>query len=50
MLREADTNGDGQISKEEFYDLLRDNNTPDSLSFYDDRLGKAAEMAGAKTK
>ncbi|KAJ9512400.1 hypothetical protein QJQ45_012987 [Haematococcus lacustris] len=38
MLREADTNGDGKISREEFNDLLRDNHAPDSLSFYDDRL------------
>lgn len=37
MLREADTNGDGRISREEFYSLLRDNHAPDSLSFYDDR-------------
>eukprot|EP00197_Chlamydomonas_leiostraca_P016234 CAMPEP_0202862620 /NCGR_PEP_ID=MMETSP1391-20130828/3593_1 /ASSEMBLY_ACC=CAM_ASM_000867 /TAXON_ID=1034604 /ORGANISM="Chlamydomonas leiostraca, Strain SAG 11-49" /LENGTH=572 /DNA_ID=CAMNT_0049542175 /DNA_START=227 /DNA_END=1946 /DNA_ORIENTATION=- len=39
MLREADTNGDGQISREEFYDLLKESHAPDSLSFYDDRLG-----------
>ncbi|KAG2424379.1 hypothetical protein HXX76_014588 [Chlamydomonas incerta] len=38
MLREADTNGDGKISREEFFDLLRDGHAPDSLSFYDDRL------------
>lgn len=38
MLREADTNGDGRISKEEFNDLLKNNHAPDSLSFYDDRL------------
>lgn len=37
MLREADANGDGRISREEFYSLLRDSNVPDSLSFYDDR-------------
>ncbi|WIA22429.1 hypothetical protein OEZ86_008805 [Tetradesmus obliquus] len=38
MLREADENGDGRISKQEFYNLLRDNVAPDSLSMYDDRL------------
>ena len=39
MLREADTNGDGQISREEFYDLLKDNHAQDTLSLYDDRWG-----------
>jgi calcium-dependent protein kinase len=38
MLREADENGDGRISKQEFSNLLRDNVAPDSLSMYDDRL------------
>eukprot|EP00877_Chromochloris_zofingiensis_P003189 jgi/Chrzof1/12871/Cz07g10120.t1 len=38
MLREADENGDGKISKEEFSNLLRYNIAPDSLSMYDDRL------------
>ncbi|MEW5318664.1 MAG: hypothetical protein WDW38_009869 [Sanguina aurantia] len=37
MLREADTNGDGKISREEFYALLKNSQAPDSLSFYDDR-------------
>jgi hypothetical protein len=37
MLREADTNGDGHISKEEFFSLLADQHAPDSLSFYDSR-------------
>lgn len=46
MLREADTNGDGQISKEEFYDLLRDGHAPDSLSFYDDRLAVHSTWKG----
>lgn len=40
MLREADENGDGKISREEFYNLLRDNLAPDSLSMYDDRLAR----------
>ncbi len=38
MLREADTNGDGKISREEFFYLLKESHAPDSLSFYDDRL------------
>jgi len=38
MLREADENGDGRISRQEFYNLLRDNLAPDSLSMYDSRL------------
>ncbi|KXZ54832.1 hypothetical protein GPECTOR_4g903 [Gonium pectorale] len=38
MLREADANGDGKISREEFFDLLKESHAPDSLSFYDDRL------------
>jgi len=28
MLREADENGDGRISRQEFYNLLRDNVAP----------------------
>ncbi|KAG2490878.1 hypothetical protein HYH03_010796 [Edaphochlamys debaryana] len=39
MLREADINGDGKISREEFFELLKESHAPDSLSFYDDRLG-----------
>ncbi len=38
MLREADTNGDGRVSREEFYNLLQEHQAPDSLSFYDTRL------------
>jgi calcium-dependent protein kinase len=38
MLREADANGDGKISRAEFSGLLRENVTPDSLSLYDNRL------------
>jgi hypothetical protein len=38
MLREADANGDGQISRAEFAGLLRENVSPDSLSLYDNRL------------
>lgn len=38
MLREADANGDGKISRAEFGGLLRENMSPDSLSLYDNRL------------
>lgn len=38
MLREADTNNDGKISKEEFLDLLEEATLPDSLSQYDSRI------------
>lgn len=39
LIREADLNGDGKVSKEEFNKLLEpDQHTTDSLSFYDDRL------------
>jgi calcium-dependent protein kinase len=38
MLREADANGDGRISRAEFLGLLRENISPDSLSLYDNRL------------
>lgn len=41
MLREADINGDGRISKKEFMDLLRHTHAPDSLSLYDNRVGAA---------
>jgi calcium-dependent protein kinase len=48
MLREADANGDGKISRAEFSGLLRENVMPDSLSLYDNRLrfsGVAAPSA-----
>jgi calcium-dependent protein kinase len=38
MLREADANGDGRISRTEFCALLQENVAPDSLSLYDARL------------
>jgi calcium-dependent protein kinase len=38
MLREADANGDGRISRSEFSALLHENVSPDSLSLYDARL------------
>ena len=38
MLREADTNGDGKVSREEFADLLTAGPNPDILFHYDSRL------------
>jgi len=38
MLREADTNKDGKISKEEFYDLMRNTVMPDALEQYESRI------------
>lgn len=38
MLREADTNGDGKVSREEFADLLTAGPNPDILFNYDARL------------
>lgn len=41
MLREADTNGDGLVSREEFTSLLQANSVPDSLDAYDPRWRQA---------
>lgn len=38
MIREADTNGDGKVSREEFADLLTAGPNPDILSHYDARI------------
>ena len=38
MMREADINSDGKVSREEFYSLLHDNMVPDSLDQYDSRI------------
>lgn len=38
MLREADTNGDGRVSREEFADLLTTGSRSDGLAQYDPRL------------
>ncbi|KAG1656568.1 hypothetical protein FOA52_009056 [Chlamydomonas sp. UWO 241] len=39
LIREADINGDGQISRKEMMKLMEPDGQMDSLSFYDDRLG-----------
>ena len=39
-MREADLNGDGKVSKEEFINLLHETSVPDSLDQYDSRLSK----------
>ena len=45
MLREADANGDGRISKEEFVALLQEASMRDSLDQYDSRYsGARAEL------
>ena len=38
VLREADINGDGRISKEEFEQMLASSPVPDSLDQYDARV------------
>jgi calcium-dependent protein kinase len=48
MLREADENGDGRISRQEFYNLLRDNVAPDSLSMYDSRLSTSSTRSSTE--
>lgn len=40
MMREADENGDGRISREEFSNLLR-HSVRDDLALYDSRLGQS---------
>lgn len=42
MVREADLNGDGKVSKSEFMSLLGASSVPDSLDQYDPRLGQTA--------
>jgi hypothetical protein len=37
--------GDGRISREEFHNLLKNNQAPDSLSMYDNRLSKPVASA-----
>ena len=37
MLREADTNGDGKVSREEFHSLFQQSSVPDGLGQYDAR-------------
>ena len=45
MLREADKNEDGRISREEFYNLMAGTVATDTLSQYDSRLGKAGAIS-----
>ena len=37
MLREADTDGDGKVSREEFHSLFSQSSVPDGLGQYDAR-------------
>lgn len=39
-MREADTNGDGMVSKEEFVNLLLGSPVSDSLDTYDARIAR----------
>lgn len=51
MLREADANGDGLVSREEFSTLLTETHLPDSLDQYDHRLQQSVtEMKSAPLK
>lgn len=51
MLREADANGDGLVSREEFSTLLTETHLPDSLDQYDPRLQQSVtEMKSAPLK
>ena len=51
MLREADANGDGLVSREEFSTLLTETHLPDSLDQYDARLQQSVqEMKSAPLK
>lgn len=47
MVREADLNGDGKVSREEFMSLLGASSVPDSLDQYDPRLGRTSIDAKA---
>ena len=47
MLREADENGDGLVSREEFHDLFTRSTTPDVLQGYDARWTAPEASNGA---
>lgn len=40
MIREADKNEDGVLSKDEFYEMMLSTVVPDPLSQYDRRLSR----------
>lgn len=42
-MREADTNGDGMVSKEEFVHLLLGSPVSDSLDAYDARIARQSQ-------
>jgi len=51
MLREADSNGDGKVSREEFAELLTSGPAPDVLSHYDPRLrGLPADLTSVDSE
>ena len=47
MLREADENGDGLVSRKEFHDLLTRSTMPDVLQGYDARWTAPEPSNGA---
>jgi hypothetical protein len=47
MLREADENGDGMISKQEFHALFAKQSAPDVLQGYDARWARPLDGPGS---